>query len=403
MSLNTLTGGAFSDMQGIPLASGYLTLELSHDEVDTGSNSQIVGGLIKTIPLDNNGNIAGSPAIENNDTMNPAGSFYIVNAYRSDGTKAWRAAQYLTVVSTSNPFNVGTGLTPSNPPGPGTGGSGTVGSILLQVNSVNAGSQSKLNAVAGSNMTITDNGSGNWTFASTSATTLPRLSLGSWHLCNLGAGNLTATTNLSSYIGTVADFLNNAGQTPTYTWVAPTATLPAFFRVQTNVTTGLGTSGYYNGAQNTGFCTAQLVTLQHRVMVDANTSVRYWIGALDASQPTPIGSNTLKTDTPSVSFIGFRFSTNASDAHWMAIANNAGVQTATDTGVSVDTTAPHLFEVRSSSSGATLTYYIDGVLKATITTNVPSNTALLRLIGTVDNISGQPSIYLNSTYWETNP
>ena len=41
MSLNTLTGGSFQDAFGNALANGYLTLELSHDEVDTTTNSQI--------------------------------------------------------------------------------------------------------------------------------------------------------------------------------------------------------------------------------------------------------------------------------------------------------------------------------------------------------------------------
>lgn len=164
MSLNTLTGGSFQDAFGNPLSLGYLTLELSHDELDTTTNSQICGGLIRTVYLDNTGNVAGSPTIENNDTLSPSASFYIVNAFKADGTKAWRAAQYLTVTSNTSPFNIGTGLTPSNP---SSGGGSSSSGVLIEVNGVSAGSQSVLNLVAGSNTTITDGGAGSITFAST--------------------------------------------------------------------------------------------------------------------------------------------------------------------------------------------------------------------------------------------
>lgn len=115
MSVNTLTSGAFQDAAGNVLSNGYLVFELSHDELDTTTGAQICAGLLRTATLDNTGSIAGTFTIENNDTMTPAGSFYTVMAHRSDGVKAWRSVQYVQVVSTSSPFNLSTGLTPSQP------------------------------------------------------------------------------------------------------------------------------------------------------------------------------------------------------------------------------------------------------------------------------------------------
>lgn len=116
MSFVTLTGGKFRDLEGSPLSNGTLALTLSHDEQDSSDSSQVVGGLSRSIPLDMNGNIAGSPQVEATDTLNPSGAFYTVMAYRQDMVQAWRAPQYWVISSTPSPLDVGT-LIPYNPPG----------------------------------------------------------------------------------------------------------------------------------------------------------------------------------------------------------------------------------------------------------------------------------------------
>ena len=163
MGLNNLTGGGFQDMTGSPLQNGYLDCELSHDEQETSTSphGQVVGGLHRRIFLDNNGNAVTGSALWANDVMSPASSYYIVKAYRSDGTLAWKAPQYWTITSAPSPLDLGT-LVPTNPPG---GGLGSFSSITLQTNEVNNGSQTLLDLHAGVNMTLTDNGSGQITLA----------------------------------------------------------------------------------------------------------------------------------------------------------------------------------------------------------------------------------------------
>jgi hypothetical protein len=160
---NQIIGGAFQDAQGNTLANGYLVLQLSHDEQESVDPGQVVSGYTLKVPLDTNGNVAGTVYVWPNDQLSPINSYYIVNAYRSDGTLAWQAPQYQTITSTTSPFNLGSWV-PSNPP-PSTGV--PAGSLVLQVNGTNAGSQSKLNAQSGSGITISDNGSGTWTFTNT--------------------------------------------------------------------------------------------------------------------------------------------------------------------------------------------------------------------------------------------
>lgn len=159
---NQITGGAFQDLEGSVLANGYLTMQLSHDEQFSFSSGgddpdgQVVGGSTRRIPLDANGNINGTVYVWPNDQLNPANSYYIVNAYRRDGVQAWLSPQYQTVTSSPSPFNVGAWV-PNNPPA----GGAPVGSILLQNNGINNLSQAieNLKSTDGS-VTITDEGSG---------------------------------------------------------------------------------------------------------------------------------------------------------------------------------------------------------------------------------------------------
>lgn len=153
---NQITGGAFQDLEGSVLANGYLTMQLSHDEQESVDPGNVIGGSTRRIPLDANGNINGTVYVWPNDQLNPASSYYIVNAYRRDGVQAWLSPQYQTVTSSPSPFNVGAWV-PNNPPS----GGAPVGSILLQNTGVNNQSQSILNLEStDSSVRITDEGSG---------------------------------------------------------------------------------------------------------------------------------------------------------------------------------------------------------------------------------------------------
>lgn len=117
MSLyNRIENGGFTDFEGNPLALGYLLMQLSHDEqYPTGTNVQVVAGIKIRVPLDSNGNVAGTVSVAANDQMLPASSYYIVMAYAADGTEAWSNPQYWQILSSPSPFDLGT-LVPANPP-----------------------------------------------------------------------------------------------------------------------------------------------------------------------------------------------------------------------------------------------------------------------------------------------
>jgi hypothetical protein len=74
----------------------------------------------------------------------------------------------------------------------------------------------------------------------------------------------------------------------------------------------------------------------------------------------------------------FRYSTNASDTNWMCITSNdtVGGPTITDTGIAT-TTGTKIFEIHKTASE--VKFFLDNVLVATHTTDLPDNNASFNL------------------------
>lgn len=115
-----LIGGQFQDCEGNVLALGYLDIQLSHDAEVFTIPCQVVSGYKLRITLNSSGSIPSSPAVLvwSSDILQPGGTYYIVMAYKSDGTQAWSNPQYWSLASSPDPLDVGT-IIPSNPPGSG--------------------------------------------------------------------------------------------------------------------------------------------------------------------------------------------------------------------------------------------------------------------------------------------
>lgn len=108
------------------------------------------------------------------------------------------------------------------------------------------------------------------------------------------------------------------------------------------------------------------------------TNARYWLGLACWNASSSLGNNTAgilgttayATDTPNKTTLAFRYS-SGTDTHWQAVADVAGgSQTTVDTGIVPDANI-HLFEMTVNSAGTAVNYFIDTVLVATITTNLP--------------------------------
>jgi hypothetical protein len=184
-------------------------------------------------------------------------------------------------------------------------------------------------------------------------------------------------------IGFFAGF-GRAGSESTGT-VNPTAGLGAGMRFflptgNASVNTLAGWRCSQNG-NNSNIPILAWYRLSTRLQLDAVVGTpRYWhglttwnSGGAGTNGAAILGTTKFATDTPNSNFIGWRYSVGV-DTHWQAVTITAGgSMTLVDTGVTPDAN-PHLFEITQNSGGTTLYFWIDRVLVATISTNIPSAT-----------------------------
>lgn len=124
------------------------------------------------------------------------------------------------------------------------------------------------------------------------------------------------------------------------------------------------------------------------------SNTRSWIGFDNLSDPGG-------TDTPT-NVVKFRYSTNAGDADWMAYVDNGGTHTIVDTGVAPVANAANTFKI-DCTNPASLKFYIDGMLVATITTNIPSTTLPMNFAAEIVTLtSSSETIYVGRMYVEHN-
>jgi hypothetical protein len=110
------------------------------------------------------------------------------------------------------------------------------------------------------------------------------------------------------------------------------------------------------------------------------TNARWWVGLGCWSNGSSAGHNNVvlinstayASDSPNKTTIGFRYS-NGVDTHWQAVTCiGGGSQTNVDTGITPDTTNPHVFEIAWNAAKTAVNFFIDGKNVATISTNLPN-------------------------------
>jgi hypothetical protein len=154
-----ITGGGFQDSKGNVLASGYLEMVLSQD-CQVTSTGQVCSGITVVVPLDSSGNVSGTILVWPNDQLTPSNNFYTVTAFSTTGQRVW--GPNVQQITGAGPFNLTTWV-----PNQIVSWNPSISSITLQTNEVKNGSQTLLDLHAGTNVTLTDNGAGQVTIAST--------------------------------------------------------------------------------------------------------------------------------------------------------------------------------------------------------------------------------------------
>lgn len=378
-----LTGGHFQDSSGNPLALGYLVMELVQDEQLSSLAGQVVAGIKIKITLESGGSVATTSPVQavwSPENMVPAGASYTVWGYTAQGQLAW-GPNYGLDVPIGATFDVDNWV-----PNTTGGGSGSTGGLTLQTNEANNGSQQLLDLHAGTNITLVDNGSGQVTIAASgSAPGGPRPSIASWNYAKLNFSGMPGIgISLASVPGTL---------------LPATAIDSAYF----TETTGSSNFVIYDQEQQMSF--GLFKDAQWRVLTPSSSNIRYWIAM--TSYPAP-SAGFLESDTPDsaisgFSVIGFRYSTFAGDTHWQCYASDtAGHHIIVDSGVAIDHTLGHNFEVSQPTAG-TLEFYIDSVLVGTLTTTLPATSTLFQMNAWMDQALsvGSIEIGINYFYWES--
>lgn len=254
--------------------------------------------------------------------------------------------------------------------------------LALKTNGTSNGSQTILNMVSGAGITVTQDGAGNETFATVAPASAasPGFLLPNNFYWTQGTG--------SSIVGIANGFSTNGTQAsgPLATATEPTgrlltSTAVASTQNATAVAVGLGANPG-QGQVTPGL----LLRGSTRIMTQAVTALRYWVGLFDSSGGT-IGGATYVSDTPNANYCMFRHS-DTTDTNWKAVCATSNVaQTVVDTGVATSTTASYMFEIAFTPAFAPTTalFYLNGTQVASITTNLPSASLGLGYGYMVDN------------------
>jgi len=143
----------------------------------------------------------------------------------------------------------------------------------------------------------------------------------------------------------------------------------------------------------------------HRFKIGNTTNARYWTGlttfdtgGLGGEGVSTQGTTSTATNTPNRHTLGFRYS-NGTDTNWQCVGTTGTALTAVDTGTAPDTTAPHTFEF--TFTGAALNCFIDGVLVATVTTNLPAATQGRGVLFWTGDNENTATAIAGTNYWMT--
>jgi len=129
-----------------------------------------------------------------------------------------------------------------------------------------------------------------------------------------------------------------------------------------------------------------------RLILGNTTNCRYWWGLLKSS----VINTVYASDSPTTALAAFRYSSGTDSTIKAVCSNAAGTQTIVDTGLAPDTTNSHLFDI--AYTGSSFRFYVDGVLKATISTNIPVATDPVGTAFTGDNRNTNNSVSLTLFY-----
>lgn len=392
---NATTGGhsivlKTSSGTGVTIAPSTTSYTLCYCD---GTNVVAVGtGSGSSITLETNGVSNGSQTLLNlvagaNVTIVDGGSGSITISATGGGSGSGfeYLAQLLDVLITS-PTD-GQVLTYNATAGKWENQTPASGGITLETNGSANADQSVLNLKAGTNVTLTADGSGGVTIAASgggggggfsSLAGFRRLMI----VVADGTTNLTAIACQGDLLSKIrsdnseVDATAVFGTNPTWSTFGPNN-----FGDQTGV----------NGLQ--AYNTGTNINAQAIAAIKRTTDVDFWfvlasaVGSGYGSQGFGPGGSV----TGGVKYAGFRFSTSQGDTDWQCVTSDGSSTTVTSSGIAADANV-HTFLIVFNDSAPSVEFYIDGSLVATNTTHLPASTTLGMELSAGEPATFTPSI-----------
>lgn len=244
--------------------------------------------------------------------------------------------------------------------------------ITLQTNGSNNPNQQILDLEPGtSNVSLSTDSSGAVRVSVAAGFFTSRPDYKRWTLWaqNGGTGGISST----GFTAVNDTIVNTNSGVAVYTAVPPSSVDD--FGFENKIT---GTSGNFSGITGTfGIIPARDFSLYCPIRASTMTgNERIWVALSDFG----VGSvgGIANSNTPATTnLIGFRFNPTTG-ANWFAVvANGGGTQTEVDTGIPVSSASANMLRATFTAASNTSTFYIDGVLVATISATAPSASAPL--------------------------
>jgi hypothetical protein len=191
----------------------------------------------------------------------------------------------------------------------------------------------------------------------------------------LGGGNLRGMYyQVSAASQTAADWgdfaFNISGTGATLTTVSGSATIPAGWSSSTGTTAAGAVSVYFaKNLANFAFFGASHIVASFFVRVptlsDGAQTFSVSCGLVNGPSSVALDVN---------NSVVFKYSHGLNSGKWLAVSrDNAGAETTADTGVTVATTAADLLTISIDKARSEARYYINGVMVARITGNMPNS------------------------------
>lgn len=175
---------------------------------------------------------------------------------------------------------------------------------------------------------------------------------------------LTDGTGQLRWLGTPV----GAGATNSTGTAVASAGHPGILELATGTTT-TGQSARYLGGVATGAAIAGFT-------VGAGTWTQEWLVRVedlsDGTDRYNFDMGMYDAETLAVNSIRFRYSDNLNAGNWTAETISASTTTATDSGVAVAADTWYKLRIDVNAAGTSVTFYVNGVLVATHSTNIPS-------------------------------